>query len=80
MASTPTALETYRRLPEHVQRDLVWAYVPISPSDQILEFGIQHIGGDPAVMPLNSNPTVMVSLTKVNSRCWLMMVDPNQAS
>ncbi|KAH7196596.1 uncharacterized protein B0J16DRAFT_312944 [Fusarium flagelliforme] len=41
-ASSPTALETYRRLPATVQEKLVWAYVPISPNDRILEFAVRE--------------------------------------
>ncbi|KAI1042372.1 hypothetical protein LB505_010984, partial [Fusarium chuoi] len=40
----PTALTTYARLPEHDRKQVVWAHVPISPSDRVIGLGIRTSG------------------------------------
>ncbi|KAG4293769.1 hypothetical protein FPRO06_00354 [Fusarium proliferatum] len=40
----PTALTTYARLPEHDRQHVVWAHVPISPSDRVIGLGIRTSG------------------------------------
>lgn len=83
-AKSPTALETYRRLSKAGHTNLVWAYVPISPSDPIRAFGIRQYEErqyeDSARWSISSKPTVMVSHASLNRRHWLMVIDPNQAS
>ncbi|RBR23033.1 uncharacterized protein FIESC28_04172 [Fusarium coffeatum] len=63
-AKSPTALETYRRLSKTGYTNLVWAYVPISPSDPIREFGIRQYEEpyyeDSARWSISSKPTVMI--------------------